>query len=130
MEGGVQQGIWVARYARPDMTTKTFWRTSIDEPALKEPSLEVVLPEFATLSELSSSLLKHQALPGLWSSDAITVQNLYDYFAAGNIVNIPKEGYEEPLTIPKCESADVDAAVLEAVEQGTLWLTSGTGINP
>ena len=84
-----------------------------------------MLPEFATLSELSSSLLKHQALPGLWSSDAITVQNLYDYFAGGNIVNIPKEGYEEPLTIPKCESADVDAAVLEAVEQGALWLTSG-----
>ena len=125
VEGGVQQGIWVARYARPDMTTKTFWRTSIDEPALKEPSLEVVLPEFATLSELSSKLLKHQALPGLWSSAAITVQNLYDYFAGGNIVNIPKEGYEEPLTIPKCEPADVDAAVLEAVEQGTLWLTSG-----
>ena len=53
------------------------------------------------------------------------MQNLYDYFAGGNIVNIPKEGYEEPLTIPKCESADVDAAVLEAVEQGTLWLISG-----
>ena len=53
------------------------------------------------------------------------MQNLYDYFAGGNIVYIPKEGYEEPLTIPKCESADVDAAVLEAVEQGTLWLTSG-----
>ena len=39
-------------------------------------------------------------------------------------MSIPKEGYEEPLTIPKCEPADVDAAVLEAVEQGTLWLTS------
>ena len=125
VEGGVQQGIWVAQVLRPDKTTKTFWRTAIDEHALKEPGLEVLLPEFAKLSELSSSLLKHQALPGLWSSAAITVQNLYDYFAGGNIVYIPKEGYEEPLTIPKCESADVDAAVLEAVEQGTLWLTSG-----
>ena len=125
VEGGVQQGIWVAQVLRPDKTTKTFWRTAIDEHALKEPGLEVLLPEAATLSELSSSLLKHQALPGLWSSDEIIVQNLYDYFAGANIVNIPKEGYEEPLTIPKCESADVDAAVLEAVEQGTLWLTSG-----
>ena len=122
--GGVQQGIWVAQVARPDKTTKTFWRTPIEEHALKEPGLEVLLPEFARLSELSSKLLKHQALPGLWSSDEIIVQNLYDYFAGGNIVNIPKEGYEEPLTIPKCESADVDAAVLEAVEQGTVWLTS------
>ena len=125
VEGGVHQGIWVAQVARPDKTTKTFWRTAIDEHALKEPGLEVLLPEAATLSELLSKLLKHQALPGLWSSDAITVQNLYDYFAGGNIVNIPKEGYEEPLTIPKCESADVDAAVLQAVEQGTLWLISG-----
>ena len=41
VEGGVQQGIWVARYARPNKTIKTFWRTAIDEPALKEPGLEV-----------------------------------------------------------------------------------------
>ena len=125
VEGGVQQGIWVAQVARPDKTTRTFWRTAIDELALKEPGLEVLLPEFATLSEPSSSLLKHQALPGLWSSDEITVQDLYDYFAGGHVVSIQKEGYEEPLIIPKCEPADVDAAVLEAVEQGMLWLTSG-----
>ena len=123
--GGVQQGVWVAQVARPDRTTKTFWRTAIDESALKEPSLEVVLPEFATLSELSSSLLKHQTLPGLWSSDEIAVQDLYDYFAGGHVVNIPMEGYEEPLTIPKCEPAEVDAAVSQAVERGIVWLTSG-----
>ena len=62
--GGVQQGIWVAQVTRPDRTMRSFWRTAIDESALKEPSLEVVLPEFATLSELSSSLLKHQAVAG------------------------------------------------------------------
>ena len=113
------------KYARPNKTIKTFWRTAIDEPALKEPSLEVVLPEFATLSELSSSLLKHQALPGLWSSDAITVQNLYDYFAGGNIVNIPKEGLRRsPSPSPNANRRIVNAAVLQAVEQGTLWLTS------
>ena len=123
--GGVQQGIWVARYARPDRTTKTFWRTAIDESALKEPGLEVLLPESATLSELSPGLLKQNELPELWSSDEITVQNLYDYFAGGRVVNIPKEGYEEALSIPTCEPAEVDAAVSQAVEQGTLWLTSG-----
>ena len=125
VEGGVQQGIWVARVVRPNGTVKTFWRTAIDEPMLKEPSLELVLPEFATLGELSPNLLKHQELPCLWSSAEITVQDLHDYFAGGHVVSIPKEGYEEPLTIPKCEPADVDVAVLEAVEQGTLWLTSG-----
>ena len=124
--GGVQQGIWVARVERPNGTAKTFWRTTtIDEPLLKEPSLEVVLPETATLSELSPNLLKHQELPGLWSSDEISVQDLYGYFAGGHVVSIPKEGYEEALTIPKCEPAEVDAAVFQAVEQGTLWLTSG-----
>ena len=123
--GGVRQGVWVARYARPDRTTKTFWRTAIDESALKEPGLEVLLPESATLSELSPGLLKHNELPELWSADEITVQNLYDYFAGGHVVSIPKEGYEEPLTIPKCDTAEVDAAVAQAVEQGTLWLTSG-----
>lgn len=123
--GGVQQGIWVAQVVRPNGTAKTFWHTAIDEPMLKEPSLEVVLPETATLSELSPNLLKHQELPGLWSSGEITVQDLHDYFAGGHVVNIPKEGYEEPLTIPKCEPADIDAAVSEAVEQGMLWLISG-----
>ncbi len=123
--GGVRQGIWAAQYTRPNKTTKTFWRTAIDEPALKDPSLEVLLPESATLSELPSNLLKHQELPGLWPSDEFTVQSLYDYFAGGYVVNIQKDGYEEPLTIPKCDPAVVDAAVLEAVELGTLWLTSG-----
>ena len=84
-----------------------------------------MLPETATLSELSPNLLKHQELPGLWSSDEITVQDLHDYFAGGHVVSIPKEGYEEPLTIPKCEPAEVDAAVSQAVEQGILWLISG-----
>ena len=80
VKGGVQQGIWVARVVRPNGTVKTFWRTAIDEPMLKEPSLELVLPEFATLGELSPNLLKHQELPGLWSSAEITVQDLHDYF--------------------------------------------------
>ncbi len=123
--GGVHQGIWVAQVVRPNGTAKTFWRTAIDEPMLKEPSLEVVLPETATLSELPPNLLKHNELPGLWSSDEIAVQDLHDYFAGGHVVSIPKEGYEEPLTIPKCEPADIDAAVSEAVEQGMLWLISG-----
>ena len=123
--GGVKHGIWVAQITRPDRTTKTFWRTAIDEPAFKEPGLEVLLPEAATLSELSPNLLKHQELPGLWSSDEITVQNLYDYFAGDYVVNIPKDGYEEPLAIPKCDPAVLDAEVVQAVEQGIVWLTSG-----
>ena len=122
---GVRKGIWVARYTRPDNTTKTFWRTDIDETALNEAGLELTLPESATLSDVDPNLLKPEELPGLWSSDEITVQNLYDYFAGGHVVSIPKKNYDEPLTIPECEPALVDAAVSEAVERGIVWLTSG-----
>ena len=38
---------------------------------------------------------------------------------------LPREGYEETLVIPACEAAQIDAAVLQAVEQGLVWLTSG-----
>ena len=122
---GVQQGIWVAQIVRPDRTVKTFWHTTIDEPVLKDASLEVSLPEFATLSELAPDLLAYQKLPVLWSGEEISVQDVYDYFAGGHTVTLPKEGYEDILTIPKCESADVETAISQAVEQGLVWLTSG-----
>ena len=61
---GVQQGIWVARIVRPDRTARTFWRTAIDEPALKDSGLEVLLPEVATLSDLAPDLLAYQKTPG------------------------------------------------------------------
>ena len=122
---GVQQGIWVARLVRPDRTVRTFWHTTIDEPALKDSSLEVFLPEFATLSELAPDLLAYQKLPGLWSDEEISVQDVYDYFAGGHTVSVPQEGYEEILTIPKCKPAHVETAISQAVEQGLVWLTSG-----
>jgi len=122
---GVQQGIWVARVARPDHTARTFWRTAIDEPALKDSGLEVLLPEATTLSDLAPDLLGYQKLPGLWSAAEISVQDVCDYFAGGHTVSVPREGYEEILTIPKCEPAEVEAAIAQAIEQGLVWLTSG-----
>ena len=122
---GVQQGIWVARVVRPDRTTRTFWRTAIDEPALKDSGLEVLLPEAATLSDLAPDLLEYQKLPELWSAEEISVQDVYDYFSGSHTVSVPREGYEEILSIPKCESEDVETAISQAVEQGVVWLTSG-----
>ena len=122
---GVRSGIWVARLARPDRTVRTFWRTGIDEPALADAGLELVLPEAATLSGLEPDLTRQDNLPGLWSSAAITVQDVYDYFSGGRDVILPREGYVETLRIPECEPAHVDAAVLQAVERGLVWLTNG-----
>ena len=122
---GVEAGIWVARVVRPDRMVRTFWRTAIDEPALDDPALELLLPEAATLSGIEADLIGQGTLPGLWESDVITVQDVYDYFAGGHTVALPREGYEETFVIPGCEPAHVDAAVLQAVEQGLVWLTSG-----
>ncbi len=122
---GVQEGIWVAQVLRPDRTTKTFWRTAIDEPVLKDPGLEVLLPEAATLSELASDLLAHQKLPGLWATEEISVKDVTGYFAGGHTVTVPREGYEETLVIPKCEPSSVEDAVSQAVERGLVWLTNG-----
>lgn len=122
---GVRGGLWVARVLRPDRTARTFWRTAIDEPALKDSGLEVFLPEAATLSELTAALLEPETLPGLWRDGEVRVQGLYDYFAGGHTVTVPKEGYDATITIPKCEPADVDAAVSQAVEQGLVWLING-----
>ncbi len=122
---GVRDGIWVARVLRPDRTARTFWRTDIDEPALKDPGLEVFLSDVATLNELTADLLAPEKLPGLWSGGETSVQDVYDYFVGGHTVTVPKEGYEETVTIPRCEPEHIEDAITQAVEQGLVWLTNG-----
>ena len=122
---GVRDGIWVARVLRPDRTARTFWRTAIDELALKDSGLEVFLSDAATLSELTADLLEPEKLPGLWRGGEISVQDVYDYFSGDHTVTVPKEGYEEIITIPRCEPEHVENAISQAVEQGLVWLTNG-----
>ena len=122
---GVLDGIWVARVTRPDKTFRTFWRTTVDEPVLRDSGLEVLLPENAILSGIDPGLLGQGTLPGLWTDAEISVQDVFDYFSGGRSVSVPREGYEETVVIPKCEQSDVETAISQAVEQGTLWLTAG-----
>jgi hypothetical protein len=128
---GCAQGILVLRLVRPDRTFRTFWRQRPDDghsafaTALKEPALEVVLPEHAELSELPASLLVPDLLPGLWGESTISVQNLLDYFAGGHVVQVQKEGYQEAMPVPKAQRDIVIGAISKAVEEGKLWLTSG-----
>jgi len=122
---GCREGLFVLSLMRPDRSVRTWWRELPDDTALKDPGLEVVLPEPAALSELPYSLLIPDMLPGLWESPEISMQAVYEYFAGGKVVKIPKEGYEEPATIPKAGKEVVDAAVNLAVRQGKIWLTSG-----
>jgi hypothetical protein len=122
---GAREGSFVLRLTRPDRSVKTFWRTSPDEFALKDPGLEVVLPEEAELTELDPSSLLPGNLPGLWKGTGIRVGEVYDYFRGGNVVKVDKGGYEEPVSIPRAAKGVIDTAIHAEVKGGRLWLTAG-----
>jgi hypothetical protein len=122
---GCVAGSFVMRLTRPDRSVRTFWWEQPDDVALKDDSLEAVLPEAATLGEISHSLLRPKVLPGLWERDEITVRDVASYFAGGHVVRVDRGAYEEPVVIPKVEREAVVAAVEAAVRDGELWLTSG-----
>lgn len=123
---GCRQGMFVLRQPRPDHTFRTFWRQSPDEAAMKDPALEVVLPEHATLSEVQADLLSPNKLPGLWPEGEICVQDVYTYFSGQHVVQVQREGYEEPLVIPQAKATIVDSAIQEAISKGVLWLVLGS----
>jgi hypothetical protein len=122
---GCEQGAFVLRLTRPNGTFRTWWRSRPDETALKDPALELVLPEAAELAEISPELLAPHKLPELWPGDEITVRTVIDYFGGGKVVQVEKGGYTEPVHIPKASQEVVEKAVAEAVENGSIWLLSG-----
>ena len=122
---GVQEGLFVASLTRPDKSCKTWWRVPIDEIARKDPGLEVFLPEYAALSELQPNILTPGVLPGLWNGESVTVAEVVTYFSDGRTVMAPREGYEDPVGIPTCSQAIIEAAIADAVGQGVLWLVNG-----
>ena len=82
---GVRQGIWVAQVVRPDRTARTFWRTAIDEPALKDSGLEVLLPEAAHPKRPRARSTRISKTPGGFGRPReISVQDVYDYFSGGS----------------------------------------------
>ena len=122
---GVVSGILAARIVRPDRTTKTYWRIPVEQHVLEDPDLEVLLPEAATLSDVDHTLLVYGSLPELWPATEITVENVHEYFSGEHTVTVPREGYDDTFFIPGCDSLHVDEAIVEAVEQGLLWMTNG-----
>lgn len=122
---GCEMGAFVLRLTRPDGSARTWWFSRPDETAMADPSLELVLSETAELEEIFSSLLDLEKLPDLWKSDAITVQTVIDYFNGTNVVQVQRDGYMEPLPIPKASKEVINKAVAQAVESGLLWLTNG-----
>lgn len=122
---GCVQGAFVLRLMRPDRTFRTWWRSRPDEAALGDPALELVLPKAAELTDIEPDLLRHTALPGLWTGDQITVADVAAYFSGTKVVQVQRDGYEEPVQIPKAAREAIEKAVSEAVESGIVWLTAG-----
>jgi hypothetical protein len=87
--------------------------------------LELVLPEKAELAELAPALLAPERIPGLWKTPEILARDVYALFSGGQIVRVPREGYDEPMAMPRAPRAIVDRAIEPAVAEGMLWLTSG-----
>lgn len=122
---GCEQGAFVLRLTRPDGSFRTWWRFRPDETALKDPALELVLPEAAELAEVTPHLLAPSTLPELWPSDEIIAQAVIDYFGGGKVVQVDRGGYREPIHIPKASQQVVEKAISSAVEDASIWLTSG-----
>lgn len=114
---GCVAGHFVLQVSRPDHTTVTWWRTRPDDVALDDPTLEVVLNEAATLTQLDAGLLVQERLPDLWQGQALGVASLRAYFAGGHV--IPVAG-EDPVVIPAAGVGVLDAAITSAVETGRL----------
>jgi hypothetical protein len=122
---GCEMGAFVLRLTRPDGSARTWWFSRPDETAMADPSLELVLSEAAELEEILPSQLAPEKLPELWKSDAITVQAVIGFFDGKTIVQVQRDGYMEPLPIPKASIEVLKTAVTQAVESGLLWLTNG-----
>lgn len=121
---GCRQGQFVLRVTRPDRSVKTYWQSEPSEEELKEPSLDLVLPDAAALEELSPALLAPGTLPGLWTDSELRGADLFTYFGGGKVVKVARNGYDEPILIPRAERAVVARAAGEAVANGRLWLTT------
>lgn len=122
---GCKDGLFVLRATRADRSLRTFWRAEPDQADLKDPSLEVVLPEAAVLSDVAPSLLSAGILPGLWTKSQIFVSDVLKYFEGGRVVKVAREGYEEPFVTPKAPRDVVEQAIQASVREGSLWLTAG-----
>ena len=84
--------------------------------------MEVVLPESAELSDIEPGLLASGVLPDLWTGSDVSVGDVRGYFSGGKVIKVARQGYDEPITIPKASQAVVDGAIGWAVKEGKLWL--------
>lgn len=123
---GCEAGEFVLRVSRADKSTRTFWKCRPDADAVEEASLEVILSDAATLTELDSALIAPGGLPGLWDKGQMTLAELTGYFSGQHFVEVDKGGYTENLLIPAASAEAITTAAVAAVKSGRVWLVNGT----
>lgn len=123
---GVEEGLFVARVARPDGTARTFWRWPVDPESARDPGLEAILPEKAELVSLGPGMLDpgQPRLPELWEGEAVRLSEVLGYFDGSRTVVVGESGLDEVI-VPRCGPDVVRAAVGLAVEGGLVWLVNG-----
>lgn len=121
---GCEAGNFVLQVTRGDKSVRTFWKSRPDEYALADPSLEVVLSEAATLTEIESALLAPGALPDLWKGEPLKISDIQIYFSGKHYIQIDRGSYKEPLPIPGALVEVVKEAVSAAVKSGRVWLVT------
>ena len=123
---GCEAGDFVLRVTRTDKSVRTFWKCRPDDTAVQDPSLEVVLSDAVTLTEVDSALIAPGKLPGLWDNGRITLADLGAYFSGKHLVEIDKGGYTENLLIPAASPEAIAGAVTGAVKSGRAWMINAT----
>ncbi len=108
---GCREGQFVLRMTRPDRSIRTIWRQQPEEGDLKNTTMEVVLPESAELTHIEPSLIAAGVLPEFWKGPDIAVADVRAYFTGGKVIKIARQGYDEPMTIPRALQAVVDGAI-------------------
>jgi len=122
---GCQAGDFVLRVTRADKSVRTFWKSRPDDTAVQDPSLEVVLSDAASLTELESALLAPNVLPGVWDKGHTTPAEIAAYFSGKHFVPVDRGGYTENLLIPAAEPKAITNAVVGAVKSGRIWFFDG-----
>ena len=122
---GCEAGDFVLRVTRADKSTRTFWKSRPDDTAVQDTSLEVVLSDAATLTEMDHQLMAPGKLPALWEKEPISLADLGVYFSGKHFVEVDKGGYTENLLIPAATPQAIADATASAVKSGRVWLVNG-----
>jgi len=125
MLDGVRDGLFVMRLTRPDRSIRTFWCEEPEAALLRDPTLTVVLSEYAELCDVPAPLLGSGRIRELWKNDSCSVADVIGLFSGGQSISTRIGTADETIVVPKATSQVVLTSVATAIEQGLVWYRDG-----